>query len=94
MRFQSKNNIPPSESDEGAEGHGTVVFAVVTTVPCSGLVRKPSKSSELFEGSFWPERWNVVTTPIFETSSSINYQKTTPNEDHKWSVVSEIELTT
>ncbi|HBG70254.1 MAG TPA: hypothetical protein DDX57_05670 [Bacteroidales bacterium] len=31
-----KNNIPPSESDEGAEGHGTVVFEVVTTVPCSG----------------------------------------------------------
>jgi len=31
-----KNNIPPSENDEGAEGHGTVVFAVVTTVPCSG----------------------------------------------------------
>jgi len=45
-----KNNIPPFSSDEDAEGHGTVVFAVVTTVPCSGLFRKPSKSSELFEG--------------------------------------------
>ena len=69
ITHQSKNNIPPSESDEGAEGHGTVVFAVVTTVPCSGLVRKPSKSSELFEGSYWPERWNVVTTRSFETAS-------------------------
>jgi len=25
--MKSKNNIPPSESDKGAEGHGTVVFA-------------------------------------------------------------------
>ncbi|HBG69896.1 MAG: hypothetical protein A2W93_14885 [Bacteroidetes bacterium GWF2_43_63] len=30
------NNIPPSEGTNGAEGHGTVVFCVVTTVPCSG----------------------------------------------------------
>jgi len=50
FKLQSKNNIPPSESDEEAEGHGTVVFAIVTTVPCSGLFGKPSKSSELFEG--------------------------------------------
>ncbi|HBG70666.1 MAG: hypothetical protein A2W93_04835 [Bacteroidetes bacterium GWF2_43_63] len=35
--FSNKNNIPPSESDAGAEGHGTVVFAIVTTVPCSGI---------------------------------------------------------
>jgi len=31
--------------DEGAEGHGTVVFAIITTVPCSGpKVLKNSKS--------------------------------------------------
>jgi len=36
ISFSAKNNIPPSESDTGAEGHGTVVFAVATTVPCSG----------------------------------------------------------
>ena len=60
--------------DEGAKGHGTVVFAVVTTVPCSGLLRKPSKSSELFEGSFWPERWNVVTTRYFQ-AVSVFYKK-------------------
>ncbi|HCB63725.1 MAG TPA: hypothetical protein DHV29_13400 [Bacteroidales bacterium] len=47
---RGKNNIPPSLSDAGAQGHGTVVFAIVATVPCSGLFRKPSKSSELFEG--------------------------------------------
>jgi hypothetical protein len=35
--FSDKNNIPSSGSDVGAEGHGTVVFAVVTTVPCSGI---------------------------------------------------------
>ncbi|HCB63430.1 MAG: hypothetical protein A2W94_05740 [Bacteroidetes bacterium GWE2_42_42] len=64
---EGKNNIPPSESDVGAEGHGTVVFAVVTTVPCSGLFRKPSKSSKLFESKLWPERWNVVTINYFWT---------------------------
>jgi len=35
--FSDKNNIPSSGSDVGAEGHETVVFAVVTTVPCSGI---------------------------------------------------------
>jgi len=35
--FSNKNNIPSSGSDEGAGGHGTVVFAAVTTVPCSGI---------------------------------------------------------
>jgi len=35
--FSSKNNIPSSGSDAGAGGHGTVVFVVVTTVPCSGI---------------------------------------------------------
>jgi len=62
----NKNNIPSSGSDAGAEGHGTVVFAVVTTVPCSGR-RKNPESPELFEGLLWPERWNVVTTRYFET---------------------------
>jgi len=35
--FSDKNNIPSSGSDAGAGGHGTVVFDVVTTVPCSGI---------------------------------------------------------
>ena len=60
-----KNNIPSSESDEGARGYGIVVFEAVTTIPYSGLFTKPSKSSELFEGYFWPERWNIVTIFIF-----------------------------
>ncbi|MPM06914.1 hypothetical protein SDC9_53217 [bioreactor metagenome] len=41
---EGKNNIPPSESDEGAEGHGTVVFAFVKTVPCSGSIEKYRKT--------------------------------------------------
>jgi len=28
-----KNNIPSSESDEGATGYGIVVFEAVTTIP-------------------------------------------------------------
>jgi len=51
--------------DKGAKGHGTVVFAVVTTVPCSGC----NVSEEL---KSLPERWNVVTICCFETAPT-NY---------------------
>ncbi|MGD9494193.1 MAG: hypothetical protein AB7V36_12665 [Bacteroidales bacterium] len=51
--------------DEGAEGHGTppvvgqaVVFAVVTTVPCSG-------SNDNIKLKRLPERWSVVTINYF-----------------------------
>jgi len=44
--------------DEGAEEHGTVVFAIVSTVPCSGFkaIRNSNRR---------PERWNVETKLLF-----------------------------
>jgi len=36
MRQLFKNNIPLSESDEGAEEYGIVVFESFTTIPYSG----------------------------------------------------------
>jgi len=62
--LSDKNNIPSSGSYAGAGGHGTVVFAVVTTVPCSDS--KVSKNLKSLS-----ERWNVVTTRYFETASTI-----------------------
>jgi len=50
-----------------AGGHGTVVFAVVTTVPCSG-----SNFSE--ELKSLPERWDVVTICCFETAPFLSVE--------------------
>jgi len=50
--------------------NGTVVFAIVTTVPCSGRTSSLEEFETLRGVLNWPERWNVVTTRCFDTASS------------------------
>ncbi len=45
-------------------------------------VQKPSKCSELFEGSLLPERWNVVTRRHLD-NSSYRIQKSRTNAAYK-----------
>jgi len=79
--FSDKNNIPSSGSDAGAGSHGTVVFAIVTTVPCSGST-SPLEEFETLRGVLnQTERWNVVTTRYFETASQESLFQTTPNSE-------------
>jgi len=45
-----KNNIPSSESDEGAKGYGIVVFEYVTTIPYSGRNNFKNKTTGRNDG--------------------------------------------
>ncbi|HBG71093.1 MAG: hypothetical protein A2W93_02685 [Bacteroidetes bacterium GWF2_43_63] len=77
-----KNNIPSSESDEGARGYGIVVFEAVTTIPYSGRILSLEGFRTLRGISNRPERWNIVTFFYFKKPPGIvgNKGLTAPND--------------